>query len=270
MYPNSIIKKVGKNPGKTVGVFTGIHGNEKVGVLTLDKIIKEIEIESGVVYFVYANPPAIEQNIRVVNKNMNRLFSRSNTGDTYEDARVQELMDIMDECDALLDIHSYNSSIGDQFAITEENGFDLVSMMDFPIVASGFSNLGNGTDRYMYAQNKIGICIECGTSNRYELFLDLAEKSVYQFLQYFGIIKSKVEYSKVPQRKMKVKEVIYKTTEDFKYTADFKDFDALPEDKPFVIDGVNSRTAEVGECIIFPRPGTEIGGEAGIIGKFIN
>ncbi|MBP9822378.1 MAG: succinylglutamate desuccinylase/aspartoacylase family protein [Candidatus Pacebacteria bacterium] len=270
MGTDSIVKKVGKLPGKTVAVFAGVHGNEKVGILTLDKFIKELEIESGIAYFVYANPPAIEKNVRMVDKNLNRLFFRENTGDTYEDKRAVELMDILDECEALLDLHSYNSESGDQFAITEENGYDLVSKMDFPIVASGFSNLGGGTDGYMHKKGKIGICIECGTTNKHESFLGLAENSIYQFLQYFGCIEKRVEYSNVSQRHLRVKEIISKKNDNFRFSKEFRTFDLLPAGEPFMFDGDVQRTALNNECILFPQPKTKVGDDAGIIGEFID
>lgn len=268
MIENSIVKKVGALPGKTIAVFAGIHGNEKVGILTLDKIIQNIEIKSGTVYFVYANPPAIEKNTRTVNKNLNRLFSRNNKGNTYEDSRAKKLMDILDECEALLDIHSYNSPLGDQFAISEPNGYKILQKMDFPIIARGFSELGNGTDGYMNQNGKIGICIECGTSNRYEKFLDLAKKSVYQFLQYFECIDKKVEYSDVKQRFFKVKRMIHKKTESFKFVKNFKDFEKLPVDEVFALDGTASHVASDNEYIIFPRPDVAVGDEVCIIGSF--
>jgi succinylglutamate desuccinylase len=270
LFPNSIIKKEGKLLGKTIAVFAGIHGNEKVGVLTLEKVVREIEIKSGTVYFVFANPPAIEKNAREINKNLNRLFSRESGGEEYEDKRATELMDLLDKCEALLDIHSYNSPSGDQFAISEPSGFGILNKMDFPIVASGFSSLGHGTDGYMENSRKIGICIECGTSNNYMNFLDLAEKSVYQFLQHFECIENKVLPSKVEQRFFRVKRMIYKETNNFKFTQEFKDFDLLPTDKPFAIDGEKVYTASENEAIIFPRPNVSIGGEVCIIGEFYN
>ncbi len=48
-------------------------------------------------------------------------------------------MDILDECDALLDLHSYNSPEGEAFAITKSNGYDFVSRMNVPLVASGLA-----------------------------------------------------------------------------------------------------------------------------------
>ncbi len=270
MESQSIIKKVGQLPGKTVAIFAGIHGNEKAGIVTLDKLTKDLEIKSGTVYFVYANPPAIEKNVRMIDKNLNRLFSRENSGDNYEDKRASELMDILDECEALLDIHSYNSETGDQFAITEENGYDLISKMDFPIVASGFSRLGAGTDGYMHSRGKIGVCIECGTTNRYDFFAKLAEQSIYQFLQYFDCIDKKVEYSNTKQRHLQVKELIPKKHDNFRFSKEFKDFDSLPVGEPFMFDGEEQRIALPNECILFPRPNTKIGDDACILGEFID
>lgn len=268
MYPNSIIKKKGKLPGKTVAVFAGVHGNEKVGIVTLKKIINEISIKSGTVYFVFANPLAIEKGKRVVNKNMNRLFSRAITGTDPEHKRVKELMNILDRCDALLDIHSYNSKSGDQFAISEKRGHAILKKMNFPIVGTGFSKLGHGTDGYMEKNKKIGICIECGTTNKYKKFLDLAESSVYQFLQYFNCTDKKVEYVSCTQKYVSVKRILYKKTSGFRFTKEFKDFEILPVGKAFAIDGEVQHVAVKNECILFPRPTVKVGEEVCIIGEF--
>ncbi|MEX0931216.1 MAG: succinylglutamate desuccinylase/aspartoacylase family protein [Candidatus Paceibacterota bacterium] len=269
MYSNSIIKKQGKLPGKTIAVFAGVHGNEKVGIVTLKKIIPNIEIVSGTVYFVFANPPAIEQNKRIVNKNLNRLFSRDLRGDTYEDKRAHELMDLLDTCDALLDIHSYNSPTGSQFAISEKRGFPLLKKMNFPIVVTGFSSLGNGTDGYMEKQKKIGICVECGTTKKYKQFISLAEDTIYQFLQHFKCIESKVPFSVVDQKYVKAKRIIYKKSRQFKFMKEFTDFERLSKDSIFATDSGYNHKASKNECILFPREKAKIGEEVCIIGEFI-
>lgn len=269
MYPGSIIKKVGRAPGKSVAIFAGIHGNEKVGVLALRKIIKKIKVDAGTVYFVFANPPAINKGKRLINKNLNRLFSIDLKGNSPEDKRARELMRLLDKCEALLDIHSYNSKSGGQFAISEKRGYKVLKHMNFPIIGSGFSKLGSGTDGYMEKNKKIGICIECGTSNRYKKFIPLAEDSVYQFLQYFENIKRQVEYSKVRQSHIRVKRMIYKKTSKFKFTQDYKDFEALTAGKVFAVDGSIEHIASKSECILFPRPRVKVGEEVCIIGQFV-
>ncbi len=269
MNSKSIIKRVGPDTGKTVAILAGVHGNEKVGILTLYKLIKEIKIDRGVVYFIYANPPAIKKNVRLVKKNLNRLFYVGNKGRAYEDRRAREIMKILDTCDAALDIHSYNSPTGDQFAISERKGHRVLKNMDFPVIVSGFSKLGNGTDDYMSRNEKIGICIECGNTNRAKKFVGLAEKSVYQFLQYFGCIENKASHNRVRQRFLEAEKIIYKKTEDFRFVKKFKDFESLPAGKIFATDGKNSHIASPEEFIIFPRDKVKVGGEVFIIARNI-
>ncbi|MES2213870.1 MAG: succinylglutamate desuccinylase/aspartoacylase family protein [Patescibacteria group bacterium] len=269
MYPGSIIKKKGKLPGKTVAVFAGMHGNEKVGILTLQKVIHEIKVTSGTVYFVFANPPAIAVNKRTINQNLNRLFSRDIKGNDPEHKRARELMNLLDKCDALLDIHSYNSKDGEQFAISEKRGFAVLKKMNFPIIGTGFSALGHGTDGYMESQKKIGMCIECGTTNKYKKFLKLAEDSVYQFLQHFKCIENKIKYSPVEQRIVRVKRMLYKQTTKFRFVKEFKDFERLSGGRVFATDGALKLKASQGECMLFPRPGVKVGEEVCVIGEFL-
>ena len=269
---NSIKKLTGNLPGKTIAIFAGIHGNEKVGVLALERLNKELEVKSGAVYLVYANPQAIEANKRFLQKNINRLFSQNsiqNEGDSYEDIRAQELMRVLDECDAVLDIHSYNSETGEQFAFCEPNGYDIIKKMDFPIIVSrNKPDPKFPSTTVMGYMNKtgVGICIECGTSNRAEQFVDLALKSSYQFLQYFGNIDTEVPYDNLKQQFIKNDRMLYKKNEAFRFVKDFKDFEPLPSNKPFAYDGDEPLIAGENECIFFPRPNVPIGGEVCLIG----
>ncbi len=272
MIENSIIKKIGTLPGKTVAIFAGIHGNEKVGVLTLEKLDKELVVKSGAVFLVYGNPPAIEADKRMLGENLNRLFSQENIenkDDSYEGVRSRELMKLLDECDAVLDIHSYNSETGQQFAFSEPNGYDIIKNMDFPIVVSRNRpdpNLHSTTVMGYKNKTGIGICIECGTSNRAEDFVDLALKSSYQFLQYFENIDAVVPYDNVTQQIIKNDRMLYKKNEVFRFVKDFKDFESLPANEPFAFDGDEPLIAGENECIFFPRPNVPIGGEVCLIG----
>ncbi len=266
MDKNSIIKLKGESAGKTVAIFAGVHGNERVGVRALGKVAKKLSVKKGTVYLVYANPLAISKKKRLVNKNLNRLFYKGNRGTAYEDKRARILMKLLDECDALLDIHSYNSVTGNQFAICEKNTLRVVGNMNFPIVVSNFSNMGHGTDGYMFKKGKIGLCIECGTSNSATKFLPVAEKSIYQFLQYFGCIDDVVKKDDVKQLYLKANRMIFKKTSAFRFVRNFKDFEKLPYGKIFATDGKDiSYRAGKSEHIMFPRPQVKIGGEVCII-----
>ncbi len=265
MIKNSIIKKKGKLLGKTLAVFAGIHGNEKVGIYALKEVLKKIKIKKGTVYFVYANPLAISKNKRLVNKNLNRLFFVGNRDRSFEDTRARKLMKILDMCDALLDIHSYNSKTGDQFAIGEPNAKPILKHMNFPIVVHGFGDVGHGTDGYMYRKGNIGVCIECGTSNRAKKFTPLAVRSIYQFLQYFDSIEKVVELDRTPQMYLRAKKMVYKKSKNFSFAKQYKDFEKLAFGKPFATDGEIKHTAGKGEYIVFPRETVKVGGEVCVI-----
>ncbi len=268
MDKNNIIKKSGKTPGKKIAIFAGIHGNEKAGVLALEKLIKNIKIEKGEVYFVYANPGAILKNVRYVEKNLNRCFLRNSEGDTYEEIRARELMNILDECDVLLDLHASNNKNSTPFIICEEEYCDIVKIFDFNIISSGWVGIEPGaTDGYMHNQSKVGICLECGSVYESEENQDLAYKSALQFLKYFGAISKEIEFNKKEKRIIRVFEAVKKKTENFSFVKDFADFEKLEESKVFAQDGDKEYIAKKNECIIFPNSNKKIGEEVFILGK---
>lgn len=269
---NSVIHKRGYAPGKTLAVFSGVHGNEKAGVFALQKIVKEIKIIRGEVYFVFANLKAIEKDVRYIDKNLNRCFFKDNEGQTYEDKRAKELMDILDKCDALLDLHASNIKNTKPFIICEKNCLNIVKNFDFGIVSSGWNKIEPGaTDGYMYERNKIGVCLECGFVGDSKEKANLAEKSVYQFLQYFGAIDKKVNFLNKEQKLLKVKKAIKKKSEEFKFIRSFDDFEKLKNSELIAIDENKEYYAKKGEFILFANPkNKKIGDEVFIIGEFID
>ena len=184
-----VIKKTSKISGKIVAIFSGIHGNEKVGVEALRWAIKNIEPTSGSIYFVEANPIAIKKNVRQVSKNLNRCFLADNNGDEYEDMRARDLMIILNECDALLDIHASNTKIATPFIICENNALELAKKLNFSIISTGWNNIEPGaTDGYMFLAGKPALCIECGSVSETKKNLNIAKDSIKKYLQYFGIL----------------------------------------------------------------------------------
>ena len=125
-YTKSIIVKVGKKPGKTLAVFAGVHGNEKVGVKALETLLPKIKIESGKVYFVFANPRAIRSGIRKTQKDLNRSFISGKTEKTYEDRRARLLMRILNKSDVLLDLHAFRYKTGTPFIICEKDSYSFI------------------------------------------------------------------------------------------------------------------------------------------------
>lgn len=263
----------GNNPGKTIAIFSGIHGNEKAGILAVQKLKETLKIQNGTVHLVEVNEPAIQENTRMINKNLNRLFTRKkDKNETYEDTYAKELMDLLDTCDALLDLHSYNDEEENRtiFAITDTHCIDLAKNLDVTKVITGFKYLEEGgSDDYMNIQGKIGICVELGSVNISEEMSQTGIRIAKQFLNYFDIIQEAPE-SKTEKVILNAKTLYRKNTDEFAFTKEYKTFDIIPEGTVFATDGLLTLQTKEESTILFPRTKYAIGIEAFILAEKID
>ncbi len=265
----TILIKKGKKQGKTLAIFVGIHGNETVGVHTLDLLLPKLTIESGKVYFVYGNPRAIKLGVRKTAKDLNRSFLPGSTGNTYEDRRARTLMKILDQSDALLDLHAFKYEIGQPFIICEKDSFNLASKMDFAFITSGWDRFDIGSsDGYMRSLKKEALCLELGSTTRAEEYIPLAIKSIGQFLTYHGVISGDgVVFNKRKQKYIRLKKRIIKKTDGFKFVKNYGTCDRLVPGKPYAKDGSLVHKALLGEYILFPDHSVSVGDETCLIAQ---
>lgn len=261
----STIRLRGKKPGKTLAFFAGIHGNEKAGIFALEQLVNELTIESGTVYLVFANPPAIKKSARSINKNLNRCFLSDNNGTTWEDQRARELMKLLDGCDALVDLHGYNGPENSPFIIADTPGFDLAKQLEFRHVIRMGSIGRGGTDYYMSSKGKVGLCLECGSNFHPEKYVELAKDSVKRTLSYFGLTPAKSTYDTTKQDYYEIEQIVKRETDDFEFDREYSNFDRLNPGQQFARDGQKSYIAKENQYIIFPRSNQVIGEEAFII-----
>lgn len=266
--PDDVIVKSGLRPGKTVAIFCGVHGNERAGILAVDRLATELEPMAGTVYLVRANPPAIEANVRLVNSNLNRLFSRRvRQPETYEGTRVQELMGLLDGCDALLDLHSYPETVAPNesvpFAICEPECFPLAAQFDVPVVVSGFASMEDGgSDGYMHAQGKIGICVELGALERPERFMELGVATAKTFLAHFGCLPASSSPTPRPQRRLRLTAFRKKTSADFRLAKPFRNLEPVAAGEHVATENGLTLHAAQDSYIIFPNASRPVGVEA--------
>lgn len=269
MKTNSeIITLYGQKPGPSLAIFAGVHGNEKVGILALQKAVPQLKLKRGSLSIAFANPPAIESNVRFVEKNLNRCFEPGNTDTSWEDNRARELMKLLDGCDALLDLHAFNELEGSPFVICEENALDLAQIFDVPLISTNwYASEPGGTDGYMYQAGKIGICLECGPLSKQEEFIDFTINSIHQFLKYYQMIDSDIAFSQTPKRIIRTERAVIRTSKNFTLDPTLQSFQKLSEGQ--VLGSLNDKqlVGRDGEYIIFPRPQAPIGAEAYVIGR---
>jgi len=81
VFSKRIISKIsGRTIGPTLVFFSGIHGNEKAGVVALKETLSKINYTDacGTIYGVIGNIKALEQNQRYIETDLNRLWTREN------------------------------------------------------------------------------------------------------------------------------------------------------------------------------------------------
>lgn len=265
-----IITKKGRGKGSCVVIMCGVHGNEKAGIMVLNYLEENLEIQKGVVHLVYANLPAIEQNVRLVNKNLNRNFIRSNNIDTYEDRNAEIFMNLLDASDALIDLHAHNDPKEDGvcFGICGNDCFEITKKLPLDIIVSGLDNFQKGSsDGYMSNQSKPGICVELGSTEAPEDFLERGIESVYIFLSHFGCIKDKWESKENEQIYLQAYYIHKRKNEKFAFTRTYKTFDMVRKNEHIALDGSKEIIAEHEGFILFPRDKNPIGVEAFVLAQ---
>ena len=157
--------------GPTVAIFGGVHGDELTGIEVVKQTVeKGLDIEAGSVFLALGNLAAIAVNRRHTGTNLNRVFRDLTQEEAelfdklpYEMRRAQELNRVLDNSDALLDLHDFSDPKGPVFMITEELGFPVACMIGAPVISSGWSVTEfGGSDSRMASQQKVGICYELG------------------------------------------------------------------------------------------------------------
>lgn len=262
----TILRKIGRRPGKSVAIFAGIHGNELAGVRALKRAIKEVELEAGTAYFVIANPLAVRRRTRMITKNLNRCFYETNKGTIWEDKRARQLMKLLDRCDALLDLHGYNGEEDSPFVITDNKGLVLARELDVASVLTGISDVANGgTDCYMASHQKIGLCLECGSNFYPDKYVPLATRSIQTFLGHYGLIKKVAIRRSKRQTVYRVDQVVKRQTDNFSFDKDYVNFDKLETGREFAHDGETKFIAKENQYIIFPRSKQKVGEESFIL-----
>ncbi len=261
----------GLEPGKTVAIFAGVHGNEQGGIPALHKAISSITLERGTVHYIIGNPKALEKNVRFTEMNLNRAFIRGplknpDLETTYERMRAKELMSVLDTCDALLDIHSVRNKQATPFIICEPEYFYLGKKLPFPIISNGWNTIEpGGTDYYMNSCGKPGICIECGHHSD-PLVQERAFAGIQIFLQLMGNISGEPLKNTPNQQVISVTSV-HITVKSFRLARTFYDFEPVTKNELLGYDGNSEFRAPDNGIVVFARDASGPGEEAIVFGK---
>lgn len=268
------IRLKGAKKGTTSLVLVGVHGDERCGIDAIEKILPDLKIMQGEVIIEYGNPRAIEQNVRYTEANLNRMFKSDSQltateKDSYEYKRAQYLKTLMNEADALLDIHASFTPVSRPFLICEANAAGIAAEMPFNTVVSGFDAIEpGGTDYYMNASGKIGISAECGYLGD-SVSTEIAVSAIRSFLKAREHVSETLDQSAFSGDKSYFKmHTLYLTRSDeFRLDRPLVDFQDLRTGQVIGIDGGEAVHVDEDCMVLFARNQNAVGSEAFLLGE---
>ena len=110
---------LGKKPGSKVAFVACQHGDEPIGKLVIDKLLKE-KIEQGSMSLIIANPKALAKNKRYLEKDLNRSYPGKQNG-KLEERIAFALYKRLKDFDYVFDIHAAKVDCGNLIIVTELN-----------------------------------------------------------------------------------------------------------------------------------------------------
>lgn len=272
-----------------VVISCGVHGNETAPIEIVEQLFTEIKngqlfVENELL-FVIGNPPAINQETRFVDENLNRLFSGKHTASRSQEAKRAELIEAYvedffqqgDEQRLHYDLHTaIRASEMEKFAVypylhdQSWSKTQLAFLERCGLEAVLLSNKPAGTFSY-FTSNRFGadsFTLELGKVRKFgENDMASFEKST-QGLR--DLISGKESFSDKPNKiqVFEVVEEVIKRSDNFKlhFADDAKNFTAFPKGYVLATDiRYQYRTKLDGERFVFPIANVPVGQRAMLV-----
>lgn len=277
-----------EQPGPTLAVIGGLHGNEPCGLAALQRLSQELENDalafiSGSIVLVHGNPEATKQYRRFTRGgvDLNRIFDFSfldvlpRSQWSYEHHRALELRPFIDDWTAVIDLHSASFPTA-PFAVWPfgEPRLPLLQRMGLEVVTRSWDGLGlpgsTALISVLSQQGRNAIAVECGQHEEPEA-RDRAYRYARRFLAFGGVLNEDLR-PLTDTRVLQMLRVIKKPHPDYRFPRPLEGFSALQEGEDLgegiVIEQAsvaimpNDRVEQGGDMLYLARParGTK-GGE---------
>lgn len=279
--------KNGKQPGPTVTVLGGVHGNETVGVQIVHDLLQE-EVQKGTLQLALGNLSAITAGKRFIDKDLNRSFGHPVAG-VRESVRANHLKALLGQTDLLLDVHSTMKPSHPFLAIPDVEHLhhpfmSLVASLGIPTIVTGkglFPPDGEPiyADTFVEASGGFSVTIEAGWSEDPKIME--VKKGISRALAELGIL----DMPKLLQESdgshtegvVDSKEVVSLQIWDaywnvladpgFSFIQDWGNFQQLSEGTVFASTADGNLFVPEDSIILFPKSHLVAGQEACIIAK---
>ena len=262
---NDYVLKYSSNKKGPIVIITGlVHGNEIVGLDVIYELYtklqnKSIKLLKGKIYFILCNIKALNENVRFIDENMNRIFFDKNSASkSIEGKRVGEIKKIIkliqknNKGSKIYNIDMHSVSKGDfKICVLDKNDLKFRNM----VKKSSNMKLFFYTDFNLFKGSligylsKIGIksfCIECGNHTSLNA-KKVGVKEIKSFLKNLDMI-----------RKLQLKLSIFKKIREYEFEEIIKAYKGLVLNKnilteTFVKEGEIIGTYEKNKKYVSPK-----------------
>ncbi len=201
-----IIDRLGSNSKHKFIIVGGMHGNEVNGVAAIEQILPRLkqvfDKQTGQIWFLKGNVPALKVGERFIDKDLNRLWldeyihSEDTTTADFQSLRVLHDLIINDICHGrfdncvFLDLHTFSAKSG-IFAIPASNqkSIEFARSFGVPFIERLSEMLPGTALQYLGQKGMTSVVFEGGTHNTPEATRNLAA-GIWHSLAQAGFIKN--------------------------------------------------------------------------------
>lgn len=189
--------------GPRLLILGGIHGNETCGQVALNTLKAELEggrvklLKGSLTLVPHANPWACAADVRYVEKNLNRVIGHHKNPEAYEERIAPQIATLIDQCDAMVDLHSVSSGCPEPFVFNDypNTGNDGLSrVLGGHYIVGGWAEMFDDpthedqtTQAYAQRVGKVGTLIECGNHTE-PAAAKVALRAATNAMKYFGLM----------------------------------------------------------------------------------
>jgi succinylglutamate desuccinylase len=264
-----VIEKKGKFEGKRVVILTGVHGNEKAGVEGFERLIPDLEIESGSVCFIVGNLKALEEGKRFIDRDLNRCFFDEQGRDikkSLEGKTAKEIMPFLRDADFVLDLHQSNSEKSEPFVICDYESIEFAKFLPASKVSVGWDSTHPGASAgFVDLHGGKGLALELGFIGDIR-GVEVCEKAILNFLNGLRLVKIG-DVEEFVQEVFEIKKVHRNIESEFVKTREFADFEVLSGEGIIGMEGDLEVRGEEGDRVLFVRNRRELGSECFVLLK---
>jgi succinylglutamate desuccinylase len=276
----------GEREGPLVIVLAGMHGNELAGVAAVEKVLDKLEQSAGPfagkVLAIRANLAALEQEMRYIDEDMNRIWFPSiieqirstpeHAIESSERLEIKRLLRILDQVEnetsyptILADIHTCSAE-GSMFTLPNRSPdeIELLTKIYAPMVLGIGESLRGTALKYYHGQGLLSFALE-GGQHQNNLTADNITASLMVLLEAAGCIERasypdiedfrahlKKQTQKLPVKTELVYQHIIEEGDDFRMRPDYRNFQPIKKGEWLASDQDGKIVAQCDGYILMP------------------